>query len=83
MLLNLLKWLEREAVTICAIETNDLRRISELAIKYSDLNPDFADRALLSLAERIKVDTVLTLDKADFSIYRLKNGKHLKNVLAH
>lgn len=37
--------------------------------------------ALLALAERTRVDRVLTLDKRDFDVYRLKNGKPLRNVL--
>jgi len=45
------------------------------------LRPDFADLALLSLAERLKLDRILTLDKKDFMVYRLKNGRPLRNAL--
>jgi uncharacterized protein len=81
MMCNLLTWLYRGAVTVHNIEANDMRRIAALSEQYRTLRPDFADLALLALAERTRVDRVLTLDKRDFDVYRLKNGKPLRNVL--
>jgi len=52
-----------------------------LASKYRDLDPDFADLALLALAERLETLSVLTVDARDFSIYRLRSGKRLVNLL--
>ncbi|OGA03564.1 MAG: hypothetical protein A3H35_12605 [Betaproteobacteria bacterium RIFCSPLOWO2_02_FULL_62_17] len=82
MLVNLLTWLGRGAVTIHNVEPGDIVRIAALAAKYRSLRPDFADLALLALAERLKTDRILTLDQRDFAVYRLRNGKSLRNVLA-
>jgi len=37
-----------------------------------------ADGALVYLAEREGIDTVFTLDRRDFSVYRLRNGRGLR-----
>lgn len=81
MMSNLLTWLYRGAVVVHNIEADDLRRIAALSLQYQSLRPDFADLALLALAERAKVDRVITLDKKDFDVYRLKSGKPLRNML--
>lgn len=82
MMSNLLTWLYRGAVAVHNIEVDDMRRISALSEQYRTLRPDFADLALLALAERTKVERVITLDKKDFDVYRLKNGKPLRNMLS-
>ena len=42
--------------------------------RYADCSPQLADASLVYLAERERIDTVFTLDRRDFSIYRI--GKH-------
>jgi len=37
-----------------------------------------ADGALVYLAEREGIDTVFTLDRRDFSVYRLSDGRSLR-----
>jgi len=78
---GLVAWLARGGVAIHNIELADLARIRQLASKYRDLDPDFADLALLALAERLETLSVLTVDARDFSIYRLRSGKRLVNLL--
>lgn len=82
MLTNLLTWLHRGAVIVHNLEPQDFSRIAALAARYRTLRPDFADLALLALAERLKLDRILTLDQKDFMVYRLKNGRALRNMLA-
>lgn len=81
MLANLLTWLHRGGVSVHNLEPQDFSRIAALSMRYRTLRPDFADLALLALGERLKLDRVLTLDKKDFMVYRLKNGRPLHNVL--
>ena len=81
MLANLLTWLHRGGVVVHNLEPQDFSRIAALSAQYRTLRPDFADLALLSLAERLKLDRILTLDKKDFMVYRLKNGRPLRNAL--
>jgi len=78
---GLMDWLAKGAVAIHNVETVDLSRVRQLTAKYRDLDPDFADLALIALAERIGVRSVLTVDNRDFSVYRLRGGKRLNNLL--
>ena len=60
------------ALPVMPMEANSHRRIAELSAKYDALAPDYADLALIDLAERTSLHAVLTLDVHDFSIYRIK-----------
>ncbi len=53
----------------------ELVRMSELMSKYSDRPMDFADASLVALAERLSVDRIFTVDRRDFSTYRLHGKK--------
>jgi predicted nucleic acid-binding protein len=48
----------------------NLGRILALMEKYEDLPMDFADACLVTMSEEEKDSLVVTLDRADFSIYR-------------
>ncbi len=47
--------------------------------RYEDLDPQLADACLVYLAHRESIDTVFTLDRRDFSVYRasLRKPFHL------
>jgi predicted nucleic acid-binding protein len=53
----------------------ELVRMSEMMSKYSDLPMDFADASLVALAERLSVNRIFTVDRRDFSTYRLHDKK--------
>ena len=78
---GLLAWLAKGPVTISNLLTEDCARIRQLAGKYRDLDPDFADLALLALADRLGLKSIVTVDVRDFSVYRLRSGKRLVNLL--
>lgn len=59
-----------------------LTDIAAMMEKYADLPMDLADASLLWLATASGVHDVLTLDEADFGIYRLPGGQRLRSVLA-
>jgi len=67
----LLEILQAGAVSLLALGSADLPRIRELMRQYSDRPMDFADAALIRVAEREGIRTFFTLDRRDFSIYRL------------
>jgi len=48
--------------------------------RYRKMKAQIADGALIYLAEREGIDTVFTLDRRDFSVYRLGNGQNLRIV---
>jgi uncharacterized protein len=48
--------------------------------KYADLPIDLADAALVRVADREALQTVFTVDQADFRVYRLPGGKRLRVI---
>lgn len=69
--IDFLGWVNAGALSIEQITSNDLARIQELTIKYSDLPMDFADACLVFLGEKLNINGVATIDR-DFDVYRLK-----------
>jgi uncharacterized protein len=63
--------LERGALQLLTLDTGDAPRIRELMKKYSNRPMDLADAALLRVAEREGLRKIFTVDRRDFSIYRL------------
>jgi predicted nucleic acid-binding protein len=59
-----------EALGLLALDAADMARIKALMQKYRDLPMDFADAALVCVAERERTTRILTLDN-HFRIYRL------------
>lgn len=56
-------------------------RMAELFLKYADQDPDWADLALVWLAEAVGVNQIATLDVADFSVYRIHGRKRFEMAL--
>ena len=48
--------------------------------KYADRDIDFADAALIWLANRTGIRRILTVDTGDFGVYRLTGGKRFELV---
>lgn len=69
--------IERGAVRLLPLDEEDVPRIRELMEKYADLPMDLADAALVRVAERDGLRTVFTIDRRDFTVYRLKGGRRL------
>jgi uncharacterized protein len=53
-------------------------RIATLLRRYADLDPDWADIALVWLAETTGIHRIATLDVADFSVYRIHGRKRFE-----
>ena len=54
---------------------SERERIAELIRKYRDLPMDYADATLVVLAERLRTRRVFTLDRRDFSVYRVRGKR--------
>jgi predicted nucleic acid-binding protein len=63
--------LETGALGILPLGAEDFPHLKSLMEKYRDLPMDLADAALVRVAEREGIRRILTLDRRDFSVYRL------------
>jgi predicted nucleic acid-binding protein len=52
--------------------------IAAFCRKYHKQSPQLADAALVYLAEREGLDTIFTLDRRDFSVYRIAGNRALQ-----
>ncbi len=66
----LCEMIESGAVSILPLDEADVPRMKALMRQYRDLPMDFADAALVRVAEREKLLKVFTLDRRDFQVYR-------------
>jgi uncharacterized protein len=78
----LLEMIKRRALQILPIGVDDLTEIKVLMTKYRDLPMDFADATLVQVANREKISRIFTLDRRDFSVYRLSDGRSFDIVPA-
>lgn len=62
--------IEGELVSLLPLEAADASRMKVLMLKYRDLPMDFADAALVRVAEREKLRRIFTVDRRDFELYR-------------
>ena len=71
--------LERGPLHVLPLYAADVPRMRELMRKYADRPMDMADAALLRAAEREGIRKIFTIERKDFSVYRLHN--RLRSVL--
>ena len=74
--LDFINWIASGAIIIEKISHNDFFAIRAMLVKYRNLPMDFADACLVFLANKLKINTIATIDR-DFDIYRLNNNKTL------
>ena len=53
----------------------DLQRMAELMDRYADRPMGFTDASLTATAERLALERIVTIDRTDFSIYRLHDRR--------
>jgi uncharacterized protein len=66
---------ERKSFTLLRLDFTDVRPMRDLMRKYHDLPMDFPDAALVHVAEREGINKIFTVDRRDFSVYRLQNRR--------
>jgi predicted nucleic acid-binding protein len=66
-----------ELLPLSGIEAGAL---AELMASYANLRPQLADAALVHLANRDDIDTIFTLDRRDFSVYRSAKNRPFRIV---
>ena len=71
----LLEWIHLGGVGVVDVPVAAYPDLSATIGRYSNRDIDFADAALVWLAEQSGLRDILTIDQADFSVFRLKGGK--------
>ena len=77
---RLLEWVERGAISVAEVPTLAYPDLRNLFRKYADHDIDFADAAIVWLAEKTGCRNVLTVDVRNFSAFRLGKGKRFELV---
>ena len=65
--------IQRGALHLLPLDSTDTPRIRELMRKYANRPMDLADASLIRVAEREGLRKIFTIDRRDFSVYRLHN----------
>ncbi len=71
----LLNWITQGGLTVAEIPVNSYSELAAYIQKYADQDIDFADAALVWLANKTGERRILTVDENDFQVYRIK-GSH-------
>lgn len=74
----LLEMIERGALEILELLPEDLPAIRRVMKKYRDQPMEFADASLVQMASRLGLNEIFTLDRRDFSVYRLARGRSFR-----
>lgn len=77
---DLLTWIRRGAVSIVDVPTSAYAQLELTLRKFADQDIDFADSALVWLANEAGAHRILTVDRTDFGILRLKSGKRFELI---
>lgn len=65
-----------QTLLVLPLEVEDVPRMQELMHRYRDRHMDFADAALVRVAEREHITTMFTTDRRDFQIYQPRHARH-------
>ncbi|HXN95871.1 MAG TPA: PIN domain-containing protein [Candidatus Acidoferrales bacterium] len=58
----------------------EARPVGDLMKKYESMKPQLADASLVYLADRESLDTIFTLDRRDFSVYRSARNRRFRLI---
>jgi hypothetical protein len=65
-------------MTVEDLTIPDLRRVLELLRRYEDASLGFVDASVVAIAERLKIERILTTDRRDFSLVRPRHCKQFE-----
>lgn len=78
--LAFLRSLAAKEMLIEEVADTDLDRAIEILEQYRDAEFGMVDAATMAIAERLKIEVVLTLDRRDFAIYRPRHCEAFRLV---
>jgi predicted nucleic acid-binding protein len=79
--LRFMHWVVTGGVAVLEMAPEDGPAMHSLLQKYRDRPMDLADASLVVLAERLGITDILTVDRADFDVYRLSGNRRFVQVL--
>lgn len=68
------------SMDIAALNVADLPGLAAMMRKYADRPMDLADASLVWLANTTGVTHIITIDRADFAVYRTAKRQAFKNI---
>ena len=71
----LFSFFDEQILAISSLNEASPSWFSQFFAKYANLKPDFADAAVIYLAQREAISTIFTLDRRDFAVYRDQDGR--------
>ena len=77
---DLLAWTRRGGMAVLEVPVAAYAQLEATLRKYSDQEIDLADATLLWLAGETGAARILTVDRTDFAIFRLKGGKRFEII---
>jgi uncharacterized protein len=69
-------------ITISSLDVADLPKLSKMMRKYADRPMDLADASLVHLANKTGHTDIITIDRADFAVYRTTKRKSFRNIFS-
>lgn len=75
VVVQFLRSLPQSRFQVVNLSSTDSQRVADILETYQDSKIDFVDACVMAIAERLKLQTVLTLDRRDFTIFRPKHCK--------
>jgi uncharacterized protein len=77
---QLLQSVETGFLELLPLDGAEAAAIANLMKRYEGIRPQLADLALVHLAGRERIETIFTLDRRDFSIYRAAGKRKFRIV---
>lgn len=75
---HMLAWVRSGTIRLLPLEDEAVPWMMAFLGKYRKVRPQIADASLVYLADREQIDTIFTLDRRDFSIYRFGRNRSFR-----
>ncbi len=71
---RLMEFVADGGLQVTFLDDRGIQRSFELMAQYSNVPMDLADASLVTVAERLNLRKVFTIDRNEFATYRIKRG---------
>ena len=75
---QLLNAVDMGFLELLPLSGSEAKAVASLMKKYESIRPQLADACLVHLAGRERIETIFTLDRRDFSIYRTNRKRSFR-----